>query len=195
MLLETRGDIFSMPVENGVVRNLTESSGVAERYPAASPDGKWVAYFSDHSGEYELCVRPADGKGAEIQVTKLGPGYRYQPQIGYIYMLNTGTEGQNQLVRQFRAQVHKPGLIIDERWNGGGQIPDRFVEILSRKVTSYYAVRDGRDWQSPSIAHSGPKAMSPMAGAAPAAIASRSSSGKWASARSSARAPGAASSA
>jgi tricorn protease len=80
VLLEARGDIFSMPVENGVVRNLTESSGVAERYPSASPDGKWVAYFSDRSGEYELCVRPADGKGSEIQITKLGPGYRYQPQ-------------------------------------------------------------------------------------------------------------------
>jgi tricorn protease len=80
VLFEARGDIFSMPVENGVVRNLTDSSGIAERYPAASPDGKWVAYFSDRSGEYELCVRPADGKGAEIQVTKLGPGYRYQPQ-------------------------------------------------------------------------------------------------------------------
>ncbi len=80
-------------------------------------------------------------------------------QIGYIYVLNTATEGQNQLARQFRAQVHKPGLIIDERWNGGGQIPDRFVELLARKVSNYYAVRDGRDWQSPSIAHTGPKAM------------------------------------
>ncbi len=80
-------------------------------------------------------------------------------QIGYIYVLNTGTEGQNQLVRQFTAQFHKPGLIIDERWNSGGQIPDRFVELLARKVSNYYAVRDGRDWQSPAIAHSGPKAM------------------------------------
>ena len=58
-LFEARGDIFSAPAEHGVVRNLTRSSGVAERYPAWSPDGKWIAYFSDRTGEYELTVRNA----------------------------------------------------------------------------------------------------------------------------------------
>ena len=80
VLFEARGEIFSVPQEHGVVRNVTESSGVAERYPAWSPDGKWIAYFSDRSGEYELTLRPADGKGAEQTITQLGPGYRYQPQ-------------------------------------------------------------------------------------------------------------------
>jgi tricorn protease len=49
--------------------------------------------------------------------------------------------------------------LIDERWNAGGQIPDRFIELLSRKVVNYYGVRDGKDWQTPFIAHHGPKAM------------------------------------
>ncbi len=78
-VLEARGDIFTLPAEEGVVRNLTNSSGVAERFPAWSPDGKWVAYFSDRTGEYELTVRPADGTGSERTVTKLGPGFRYHP--------------------------------------------------------------------------------------------------------------------
>ncbi len=78
-LFEARGDIYSVPAEHGVIRNLTESSSVAERYPAWSPDGKKIAYFSDRSGEYELTLRPADYKGAEETITKLGPGYRYQP--------------------------------------------------------------------------------------------------------------------
>ena len=68
-----------MPAEHGVVRNLTRSSGVAERSPAWSPDGKSIAYFSDRSGEYELTVRPADGSGEEQVLTKLGPGFRYRP--------------------------------------------------------------------------------------------------------------------
>jgi tricorn protease len=51
-----------VPAEHGVIRNLTESSDVAERYPAWSPDGKTIAYFSDRTGEYELTVRPADYK-------------------------------------------------------------------------------------------------------------------------------------
>jgi tricorn protease len=80
VLFEARGDLFSVPAEHGIIRNLTESSGVAERFPAWSPDGKWIAYFSDRSGEYELTLRPADGKGAEQMLTKLGPGFRYQPQ-------------------------------------------------------------------------------------------------------------------
>ncbi len=79
VLFEARGDIFSAPAENGIIRNITETQGIAERYPAWSPDGKWIAYFSDRSGEYELTLRPADGKGEEKQVTTLGPGWRYQP--------------------------------------------------------------------------------------------------------------------
>jgi len=79
-LFEARGDIFSVPVENGIVRNLTRSSGVAERSPAWSPDGKLIAYWSDRTGEYELTVRNADGTGEERTLTKLGPGFRYQPQ-------------------------------------------------------------------------------------------------------------------
>jgi len=79
VIFEARGDIFSTPAENGITRNLTESSGVAERYPTWSPDGKYIAYFSDRSGEYELTLLPADGKGKEEQVTNLGPGWRYTP--------------------------------------------------------------------------------------------------------------------
>ena len=77
-IFEARGEVFTVPAEHGVVRNLTMSSGFAERYPAWSPDGKHVAYWSDRSGEYELTLRPADGSGTERVVTKLGPGFRYQ---------------------------------------------------------------------------------------------------------------------
>ena len=47
--------------------------------PRWSPDGKSIAYFSDKTGEYELTIRSADYKGSEETITKLGPGYRYQP--------------------------------------------------------------------------------------------------------------------
>ncbi len=80
-------------------------------------------------------------------------------QIGYVYVPDTGRGGQNELVRQFRAQFTKPGLIIDERFNSGGQIPDRFIELLARKTLNYWGVRDGKDWSWPEVAHSGPKAM------------------------------------
>lgn len=79
-LFEARGEIFSAPAEHGVVRNITRTQGAAERFPAWSPDGKLIAYFSDRSGEYELTVRNADATGEEQTLTKLGPGFRYQPQ-------------------------------------------------------------------------------------------------------------------
>jgi tricorn protease len=78
-IFQARGDLFSLPAQHGPVMNLTQSSGVAERYPAWSPDGKQVAYWSDRSGEYELWVRAADGTGPERKLTSYGPGYRYQP--------------------------------------------------------------------------------------------------------------------
>ncbi len=80
-------------------------------------------------------------------------------RIGYVYVPDTGREGQNELVRQFRAQFDKEGLIIDERFNSGGQIPDRFVELLARKNLNYWGVRDGQDWRWPEVANSGPKVM------------------------------------
>lgn len=80
VLIEARGDIFSVPAEHGVTLNLTRTSGIAERYPTWSPDGKWIAYFSDRSGNYELVIRPADGSGKETTLTSLGNGFRYRPQ-------------------------------------------------------------------------------------------------------------------
>ena len=50
-------------------------------------------------------------------------------------------------------------MIIDDRWNGGGQIPTRFIEMLNRPVTNYWARRDGRDMTWPPDAHQGPKCM------------------------------------
>jgi tricorn protease len=80
-------------------------------------------------------------------------------KLGYIYVPDTGIGGQDDLVRQFRGQWNKPGLVIDERFNSGGQIPDRFIELLSRKILNYWGVRDGMNWQWPQVAHEGPMAM------------------------------------
>ncbi len=61
VVLEARGDIFNVPVENGNTINLSKSAGTREMYPQLSPDGKWVAFFSDKSGEYELYIQKAEG--------------------------------------------------------------------------------------------------------------------------------------
>lgn len=143
--------------------------------PAQSP---WAAFQGLGGRTVQLTVnsKPTLDGAREVLVTTLADEARLRQQawveenrrlvekatggrVGYIYVGNTATDGQNELYRQFRAQFHKPALIIDERWNSGGQIPDRFIELLGRRVTNYWGVRDGHDWQTPFVAHHGPKVM------------------------------------
>src|SRR5208282_457214 len=79
-VFEAHGEILTVPVEHGDIRNLTNSPGAAERDPAWSPDGKWIAYFSDDSGEYALHLRAQDGMG-EVRKISLGnpPSFFYNP--------------------------------------------------------------------------------------------------------------------
>jgi len=77
-VFEARGDLFTVPAEHGYIRNLTQNSGSAERYPSWSPDGKHIVYWSDRSGEYELWICNADGSEKEKKLIQLGKGYRYK---------------------------------------------------------------------------------------------------------------------
>ena len=75
-VFSARGDIFTVPAEKGNIRNLTATPGVRERYPVWSPDGKWVAYLSDASGEFEVWLDQADGQGEARQLTKGSDTYK-----------------------------------------------------------------------------------------------------------------------
>ncbi len=73
-----RGDVFSVPAKDGAARNLTRTSNAHERDAVWSPDGKWIAYNSDATGENELYIQPQDGKGPATQVTNGADTYYYQ---------------------------------------------------------------------------------------------------------------------
>ncbi|MEM6366235.1 MAG: hypothetical protein AAF745_17530, partial [Planctomycetota bacterium] len=77
--MAARGDVWSVPKTTGTPRNLTSSSGSAQRYPAWSPDGRWIAYLSDASGEYELCVTQSDGRGETKTLTSDKGPWKYDP--------------------------------------------------------------------------------------------------------------------
>src|SRR5581483_5722364 len=74
-----RGEVFTVPVKNGPVRNLTNTSGAHERDASWSPDGRWIAYVSDQSGNNELWIRPLDGRGEPQPVTKNADTYYFAP--------------------------------------------------------------------------------------------------------------------
>ena len=80
VVMDYRGDIITLPAEKGDHRNITETTGAHEKYPAWSPDGKSIAYFSDASGEYQLHIKSQDGKGQAKIFNLSGTGF-----YAYIY--------------------------------------------------------------------------------------------------------------
>jgi tricorn protease len=133
-VFEFRGEIVTVPAEKGDPHNLTETPGANERSPAWSPDGKSIAYFSDETGEYQLHVRPADGKGKAKVYDLKGAGFYDDPvwspdgkRIAYIdnsqslFWINLA-DGQVKKIAsepQYgpgRARTLQPAWSPDSRW-------------------------------------------------------------------------------
>jgi len=74
-----RGDIFSLPAQQGITKNLTATSGVHERNVEWSPKGKYISYISDVSGEDEIYIINQDGSEDAIQLTKDSDTYKFNP--------------------------------------------------------------------------------------------------------------------
>ncbi len=74
-----RGDVFTVPAKEGSIRNLTRTAGIREKQVSWSPDGKWVAYTSDRTGEDEIYTAPQNGLGKEQQITSGYKGFKFGP--------------------------------------------------------------------------------------------------------------------
>ncbi len=80
-------------------------------------------------------------------------------KLGYVYLPNTGQGGYSYFNRFFFPQSDKEGLVIDERFNGGGQVANYIIEYLNKDLLNYWAPREGPDYESPFAASFGPKTM------------------------------------
>ncbi|MEM8927706.1 MAG: PDZ domain-containing protein [Bacteroidota bacterium] len=80
-------------------------------------------------------------------------------QVAYVYVPNTANAGFEYFKRYFYPQANKKAIIIDERFNGGGQLADYYIDILKRPVQAYWNFRYGQDLKSPSASIQGPKVM------------------------------------
>ena len=79
-------------------------------------------------------------------------------RIGYVHLPNTAVAGNRELFKRFLPQMNKEALIIDARYNGGGFIPDRMIEIVSRRPLNYWKRRGLEPQATPAFSHTGPKA-------------------------------------
>ncbi len=123
-----------------------------------------------------LNSRPTDEGAREVVVEAVGSEFdlrhfdwvegrrRYVEQasggkLGYVYLPNTGYEGYTYFRRYFYSQLDKQGMVIDERFNGGGQVADYITDMLRRRTLNYWVPRTGALYKSPFSATDGPMAM------------------------------------
>ncbi len=127
-LFSARGDIFSVPTENGATRDLTGTPGVDEDHPAWSPDGKTIAYTTDSSGAQQVAVRPADG-GPEKLLTSFAEGYFYGPvwspdgrtlafsdNAHRLWTVGLDGGAPRQVAQDKIAEIHDQSFSPDGRW-------------------------------------------------------------------------------
>jgi len=78
-VFEARGEILTVPAEKGDIRNISNSPAAHDRSPAWSPDGRYIAYFSDKAGEYELVISDQKGEAQPISISLGEPDFYYNP--------------------------------------------------------------------------------------------------------------------
>lgn len=145
-LFETRGEIFTVPKENGDWRNITRSTGAADRFPTWSPDGQKIAWFSDESGEYQLMIADQSGilpaKSYSIPNKKFYFRPEWSPDSKYIAFTDTDynlwyidvATGALKLVDTDRLahpnRTLNPSWSPDSKWIAYAQIQDNQFKAI-----------------------------------------------------------------
>jgi tricorn protease len=158
MVIGARGDLFTVPAKNGPTRNLTQTPGVHERDPDWSPDGRWIAYISDQSGEDEVWMRPQDGAGEPRQLTRGGDTYKYgvdwspdsskiawsdkKNRLSFVEVTNAAVTQVVQATWEIRSFAWSP----DSQWMAFVQPEDRRfpnIQLYSVASKESFPVTDG----------------------------------------------------
>jgi len=119
---------------------------------------------ADGTGSRNVKVVPVDSEvslrnrdwveGNVRRVTEASNG-----RLAYVYLPNTSTMGYEYFRRYFFPQANRDGIIVDERFNGGGSYPDYYIDILRRPFIANWAMRYGADMKTPLASIQGPKVM------------------------------------
>jgi tricorn protease len=122
---------------------------------ASSPDGANTRTIKVVPVASEVALRNRDWvEGNMRKVHEATNG-----QVAYVYVPNTAALGHEYFKRYFYPQANKAAIIIDERFNGGGQLADYYIDLLKRPLNSYWRYRYGKDQKAPNASIQGPKVM------------------------------------
>ena len=143
-VFDFRGEIITVPAEKGDPRNLTNTPGVHEQFPAWSPDGKTIAYFSDESGEYQVHLQSQDGKGAVKKFKLDGSGFysnlnwspdskklTFTDNARNLYWMDVATGAIKKIASEY---IYQPGTFGNIR---GGWSPDSKWVIYTVNTAAY----------------------------------------------------------
>ncbi len=119
---------------------------------------------ADGSGARTVVVEPIADEGslrnrAWVEGNLRKVHERTKGRVAYVYVPNTAGSGYEYFKRYFFPQADKEAIIVDERFNGGGQVADYYIELLRRPLISYWATRYGETLRSPNAVILGPKVM------------------------------------
>jgi tricorn protease len=131
------------------------SGKIVEIMVGPDPSGKGSRTVSVVPIANEFALRNRDWVEGNLKKVDEATGGR----VAYVYVPNTSTLGHVYFKRYFFPQAHKDAIIVDERFNGGGQVADYYIDILRRPLTCYWATRYGDDIKTPSASIQGPKVM------------------------------------
>jgi tricorn protease len=153
-LLAVRGQDVRPP--DNLYRFFENTSGkIVEMTVGPNPDGAGSRTVQVVPIANESALRNRDWVEGNLKKVDEATGGR----VAYVYVPNTAGAGHAYFKRYFFPQTHKDAVIVDERFNGGGQVADYYIDLLSRQHISYWAMRYGNDLPTPTAAIEGPKVM------------------------------------
>ena len=131
------------------------SAKIIEITVGPNPDGSGSRTVQVVPIPNEAALRNRDWVEGNLKKVDEATGGR----VAYVYVPNTTTQGHAYFKRYFYPQSYKEAIIVDERFNGGGQAADYYIDILRRPLASYWAMRYGADLKTPAASIQGPKVM------------------------------------
>ena len=154
VVVTARGEIFNLPVEKGVTKNIVRTPGAHERSATWSPDGKHIAYISDATGETELYMQPAEG-GEAVQLTKNNDTYIrnfewspdsksivYTDRKNRINLLNVATKQVTEVLRDPKKEPYEVTFSPDSKWLAYTRMADNEYDIIY-----LYRIDDKKEFQ------------------------------------------------